>query len=263
MGNTMGPRMSMLLNPAMGVPQANFTASAPAGWGGWQGQQVPSPMMLPQQFMFGPQQMNTDPNFLVAHQQAMLIAKQAYQYAVAQQAMAAAADEWERGSNISGFGAGPNMPNMGVGAFAGRPMGGVQPSLGMGMGMGSAAQPMWGMGTPMFPQGPQSMYAGSTTGALGDANERWTASSAYGDSYGPAATSGTRRSQIMGNGAGPSSLPRAESSGHLQVPASSRSGPRPRTRTAPSNSPLPAQHSGYRSGGEHNRGPPSSWKVGA
>jgi hypothetical protein len=42
-------------------------------------------------------------NMMAAHQQAMMFAKQAYQMAVAQQAMAAAAEEWERGSALSGI----------------------------------------------------------------------------------------------------------------------------------------------------------------
>ena len=71
-------------------------------------------MLPPQQFMFTPPPPNADPAFLAAHQQAMLVAKQAYQFAVAQQAMQAAGDEWERGSNVSAF-AGPGGMNMGMG----------------------------------------------------------------------------------------------------------------------------------------------------
>jgi hypothetical protein len=44
-----------------------------------------------------------DPGMMMAHQQAMFMAKQAYQLAVAQQAMQAAGDEWERASHVGGY----------------------------------------------------------------------------------------------------------------------------------------------------------------
>jgi len=43
------------------------------------------------------------PGMVMAHQQAMFMAKQAYQFAVAQQAMQAAGDEWERASHVGGY----------------------------------------------------------------------------------------------------------------------------------------------------------------
>ena len=98
-----------------------------------------------------------DPAFLAAHQQAMAIAKQTFTYAVAQQALAAANDEWERSSNVSGF------------ATSGAP----QWSYGMGM------QP-----NQMFTPAPRSMYAGSVGGGGG-----WGGTgSVYGDAFGPAPT---------------------------------------------------------------------------
>jgi hypothetical protein len=42
----------------------------------------------------------TDQFFFAAHQQAMLIAKQAYWMALAQQELAAVAEEWARGSSV-------------------------------------------------------------------------------------------------------------------------------------------------------------------
>ena len=92
----MNPRMSAV-NPmmAMGSPlamqmgQMGFGgAPGAAMWGGGMG--MGQPMLSPAQFMVPPP---ADPAFLAAHQQAMAYAKQAYQMAVAQQAMAAAADE--------------------------------------------------------------------------------------------------------------------------------------------------------------------------
>jgi serine/arginine repetitive matrix protein 2 len=87
-----------------------------------------------------------DSTFLAAHQHAMAIAKQTYQMAVAQQAMAAAADEWERGSAV----------------FRG---------LGGGGGL-------WGWGG-MYSSGSRSMYAGSVGGP-----SNWGTASLYGDSIG-------------------------------------------------------------------------------
>lgn len=236
---------------------------------GWQQQAMPSMIMgmgpmtsmtgapgmgmglNPAQFMIPPAQAGADPAFLVAHQQAMHIAKQAYQYAVAQQAMAAAADEWERGSSVSAFTA---------------PGGGV----GMGMGMGGLGaggmNGMWGGGASMFPSGPRSMYAGSNGGgAMSEAG--WGAASVYGESFGP---SNARRSQVPNghvrstSGGGPastigipSSYQRVESASNIQQSTNSSGRPpiRPRTKTAPSGGPLPPQH-------RLSRGPPSSWKVG-
>ncbi|KAL5494781.1 hypothetical protein ACEPAI_243 [Sanghuangporus weigelae] len=205
----------------------------------------------PAQFMVSPPPPGADAAFLAAHRQAMQIAKQAYQYAVAQQAMVAAADEWERGSSVSAFTAPGHAMGMGMGS-----------SMGMGgYGMGGMNN-MWNS-APMFPPAPRSMYAGNA-GGMSEAG--WGAASVYGDAFGPS----TRRSQMpnqqMRNTGGggsasvigfPSSYPRAESTGNIPRSSapSSRDAPRPRTRTAPSNTPLPAQH-------RHSRGPPSSWKVG-
>ena len=112
--------MSMI-NPLM-----NGGMSFPAGGGamGWPQMQQAAPFGG-QQGMFPQPPLNPDPNFLIAHQHAMAIAKQAYQLAVAQQAMAAAGDEWERGSSVSAFG------GMGM-----SPMGGMPGMMPGGYGMG-------------------------------------------------------------------------------------------------------------------------------
>lgn len=178
--------------------------------------------------------MANDPNYMNAHQQALLWAKQAYQLAVAQQAMEAAGDEWERASNVNGpaggsvsgasvlgggFGGGmPPFMGMGNPGMMGMPMGMGMPMMNMGMGMG-----MPGM---LFPPAPASAYGGSTAG------------SAYGG--------GSRIRQNF-----PSS---ASAMGDPPSDAARSRKPRTRTVTAPSNAPLPAQHS------SRLPPPPSSWK---
>ncbi|THH01219.1 hypothetical protein EW026_g1448 [Hermanssonia centrifuga] len=144
--NNMGPRMSMA-NPMM-----NFTPPSPMNWQG----QPNAAMLNPQQFMYPPG--NTDPRFLAAHQQAMMVAKQAYQMAVAQQAMAAANEEWERGSNTSAFG---NMGlGMGMGGMGMNPMG----QMGMPMLPGGYGMNWNNSGAMMFPSS-TSMYGGSVAGS--------------------------------------------------------------------------------------------------
>ena len=234
----MGPRIGMLnpmANPAFATNSIGFN-----GMQMWPQQVMQPGMINPQQFMIPTPPMNADPNFLAAHQQAMLIAKQTYQMAVAQQAMAAAADEWERSSNIGG------MSSMGSGSV----YGGVSMAGGWGPQL-------------MFPSAPRSMYAGSVFGES-DAGGGWGSASVYGESFGPSLATGDRRSQAFrGSGVGvPQSrskvFPRSESSGNLAAPMLGRPAPRPRTKTAPSGSPLPLHHS---SQGLRNATPPTSWKT--
>ena len=68
-----------------------------------------------------------DPGMMIAHQQAMFYAKQAYQFAVAQQAMQAAGDEWERASHVGGYSSPfPAAPaSMYAGSVLGMPAGNV------------------------------------------------------------------------------------------------------------------------------------------
>ena len=244
------------INPLAGSSShMGFAGSNPiAAASPWQGIQNPvMPGMFnmgvnPSQFFVPPTAPPSDPSFFAAHQQAMMVAKQAYQMAVAQQAMAAAGDEWERGSNVGGFGAA---------------------GMGVGSGMGMGWMP------PMFSMSAQSMYAGSSVGGGSNVGVGWGSSSVYGETFGPATIA--RRSQNPANMNFPSdnkhqlssnprsSVPRSESSGNLSsMQPSSRSGgankvaPRQRTRTAPSNAPLPPQHARF--GGRHSPLPPSSWK---
>ena len=195
-----------------------------------------------------------DPRVFAVHQQAMMIAKQTYQLAVAQQAMRDAADEWERGSAVSGWTGGrssastPNMLNMGMGMN-------MNMNTNMGGGMGgypgaagsfamSGAGGMWPSGgVSGFPgnsaRGMYSGYAASEVGGGGGGagGAGWTTSSVYGESFGAPRDrpSRARRQSNMqtsssplgpgsgnGNGSGGSSL------------GVKRDGARPRTRTAPS-----------------------------
>jgi hypothetical protein len=227
---TIPPRMAAL-NPmmAMGNPMAmqmGFAGPPNVAAGAWGGQQNmnmgmgmggggPQQMLSPAQFMVPPP---ADPNFLAAHQHAMMIAKQAYQMAVAQQAMAAAADEWERGSAVGGFG--PAAAGVRGGSVYGGPAVGpagmMQPQFGM-MGMmqqggvggwpGSASASAYGasrsmyggsqLGLPNMDGGmmssSRSEYGGGGRGGNSN-NNNWSSSrSTYGESFGPAQDQYTRR----------------------------------------------------------------------
>src|SRR5882762_44652 len=244
----------------MGAGPTNFSQSAgPPGWNPWQQQGLPSSgLMAPH-----PSQYGQDPNFFAAHQQAMLIAKQTYQMAVAQQALAAAGDEWERNTNIggsqafgptSGFGGGgPGFggANMNMGMFGmGGGMGGFSNGMGMGMPNGwsnglSGARSVYGG----FGGGAQSDYGGVPSGGGG-----WGSKSVYGESFGPSAGDRTSRafSAAPQERQQPSNFSPAkgnrdrgnDSSGHSNRADNgngsssgqlhSRPGPRLRTLTAPS-----------------------------
>ncbi|KAI8981301.1 hypothetical protein BD414DRAFT_96450 [Trametes punicea] len=253
----MGPRMSMFspMMPAGMGPMGpiNVTPPTPIGFA----PPTPQSMFNPAgNFMFPMVPPNADPAFLAAHQQAMLAAKQAFQMAVAQQALAAANEEWERGSTATsmfgGFGA------MGGGMFPG-----PTPSFGgMNMGMGLGVGP-WQ--SPMMFSSAQSMYAGSVIGgselginASGGRAAGWSSRTAYGEPSGYTGTPAERasmvfrNSQLFGPGAGYASGARSEIGG----PTSGRGGQRARTRTSPSDAPLPAPHAKNRGGP-----PPSSWNT--
>ena len=174
------PAASPMFNMGMGIPNA----------GGY-GMNYPAPMP------------NHDPGFLAAHQQAMAIAKQTFQYAVAQQALAAANDEWERNSTMTGYG-GPSPA----------------PQWGYGMGM---------RGSVMIPQAPRSMYAGSIGDGGGGGGWGGTGS-VYGNAFGSvaAAAGGGRNSTLYAQPDLSSGVTTA------QRPV------RPRTKTAPSSASPPA-----------------------
>ncbi|TFK56430.1 hypothetical protein OE88DRAFT_1640383 [Heliocybe sulcata] len=231
----MGPRMNMLNppNPMMGgaMPGMNYSPQPQPQmpWGAWNGA-PPTPMLTPQStgmlsaqsFMIPPPPPNADPNYMVAHERAMMIAKQTYQMAVAQQAMAQAADEWERSSN-----------------YAGSTYGGPASSYhgGMGMGMGG-----WSNGGGMFPAGPRSAYAASDAGS--EMGGGWGSRSVFGESFGP-----PRSSAMPGQGFYP---PRTESMGQMAAP---QRGPRPRTKSSPHDQPKPSP------GNMKKAPPPSSWTA--
>lgn len=159
--------------------QMGFGSRNSVAWGGNM-VHPPSPYLMPPP---------ADPNFLAAHQHAMMYAKQAYQMAVAQQAMAAAGDEWERGSSIAGYG-GSSMISASSSPAMMSPRFGMMP---MGQGYG------WTSPSSVYlPSSSQSTYGGlvnsgggasinnsrSEHGVSGPKN--WPSSkSSYGESFGP------------------------------------------------------------------------------
>jgi len=204
----------------MGTPQQNMSMMMGNPW-----MAQPNPML--QQFMPPPPQ-GTDPQLLAAHQHAMIAAKQAYQFAVAQQAMQAAGDEWERGSAL---------------------------------GWPSSAS------TVMFPTGPRSMYVGSIYGGseYGGPTSGWATGSVYGGGFGPSTSNRnapmTRNHQQ--NGPSPSRNPRTELSS-TNLPEVRQ--PRPRVKTGPDapDRPMATLMQQQQNGRGRTRTPPppSSWKLG-
>ena len=192
-----------------------------------------------------------DPRVFAVHQQAMMIAKQTYQLAVAQQAMRDAADEWERGSAMSGWTGGrssastPNMLNMGMGLNMNMNMGGGGGGMGGYPGSaGSFAMPgaggMWpNGGMSGFPassaRGMYSGYAASEVGGGGGGSGGggWTTSSVYGESFG-APRDRSSRAQRQSNMQMSSSPLGPGGGGGGSSPGAKRDGGRPRTKTAPS-----------------------------
>jgi hypothetical protein len=226
-----------------------------------------------------------DPRVFAAHQQAMLIAKQTYQLAVAHQAMRNAADEWERGSAMSGWGGGSssvgtssvlgmgmnmnmnmNMGGLGAGGFPGDGSSlGMPNAGGMGWSNGGMSGLAGGSGRPMFAGGMGGMYAASE---IGGGSERggavgWATNSVYGESFGAPRdrSRGVRQNQVssMSSSGG--------SAASAQAVAGRREGGRPRTKTAPSsgagqrvnnNAGVKKRVEGYGLVGAVS--PPSSWK---
>ncbi|THU76936.1 hypothetical protein K435DRAFT_703658 [Dendrothele bispora CBS 962.96] len=230
------------------------------GWGSWPQMPPANPQMS--QFMVPPP---NDPAFFAAHQQAMMIAKQAYQMAVAQQAMAAAAEEWERGSTIGGFSSSQSM----YGGVSNSPMMGSPYGMGMGMGMGSGNG--WSTGSVIFPSGPRSsVYGGGAQSEYGGGGGRgggWNSSrSVYGESFGPSSTperqnrpSFGQRSSVF-NPRDSSYFPpvppipqQHKNSSRPSPPAAASAAGNPRNR-AISQPSSPAR--------PQKKAPPSSWKAG-
>ncbi|KAF8135868.1 hypothetical protein K438DRAFT_1639954 [Mycena galopus ATCC 62051] len=205
-------------------------------------------MLSPAQFMVPPP---ADPAFYAAHQQAMMIAKQAYQMAVAQQAMAVAGEEWERGSTVGGLAGRGSVYGGGGGRSV---MGGMQ---GMSMGGWSPG------GGQLFPPAPRSMYGGggarSEYGGGGGGGGNWSSSrSVYGETFGPSTERYTRSSSsgnlaAQGKGSRESGyFPPVSSSPGRQGPSTQRQ----RTASQPATPPR-------NPGAARRPPPPSSWKPGA
>ncbi|KAG8959679.1 hypothetical protein FRC03_007630 [Tulasnella sp. 419] len=232
------------VNPMnMGMPGANMPMGMGSPWE-WNQQQmlmmlanqsmntlpgIGVPSFMPQAGAGGQQQQgNVDPAaFLSAHQQAMLYAKHTFQLAIAQQAMQAAGEEWERSSHAGGS----VMNGMG---------GGGTPLMGMGMNMPMGMSPlgmgMMGMPGMMFPSAPASVYGGSVAGSV------------YGGGSGSRLGVPVPRSGQSDIGLG--SPPNAGKQ-------------RPRTRTASGVGSLPLQHQrnqNQNQGIPRKPSPPSSWK---
>lgn len=255
--STVNPMMAMANPMAM---QMGFGGAPSPAWGSGLNQ----PMLSPAQFMIPPP---ADPNFFAAHQHAMQIAKQAYQMAVAQQAMAAAADEWERGSAIGGFGGGGSVYGGGGGSvYGGSTYGGggssasmMTPNYGMmnmmqgqGGGWSSSASVYGGArsiyGATLSPgdgmiSSSRSEYGGGGRGG----NPNWSSSrSSYGEMTGPS----PRRMVNQGRESGYfPSIPSQSANGKAFLSADSKANARSRTASQPTNPGRPRKAP-----------PPSSWK---
>ncbi|KAF7318582.1 hypothetical protein HMN09_00368700 [Mycena chlorophos] len=269
----MNPQMGMGMGMPMMPPQMPMGMQMPMQpmWPQMQMGMQPQAMLSPGQFMMSPP---SDPNLMAAHQQAMLYAKQAYQMAVAQQAMAAAGEEWERGSTMGGgrapsvFGGSMSVVG-GMGGGAGAGQGALSP-FGMGLAMLNAQN----SGSPMmFPSGPRSMMGGMGGGARseygggGGGGGNWNSSkSVYGESFGPSTErySSSPRTMSSGNLAAMGGGPGKDGGGYFAgaiPPSSSRPGPspggqQPRQRTA--SQPASPARGVRKSPGQQ---PPSSWKA--
>ncbi|KAL0069367.1 hypothetical protein AAF712_003387 [Marasmius tenuissimus] len=255
-GNQMNMNMNMM-NPMMMMPP-NGGFPAPFGWNPTGGSQLQLPS--PSQFMVPPP---TDPSFFTAHQQAMMYAKQAYQMAVAQQAMAAAAEEWERGSAVGGFSSSQSM----YGGFGPATTGSVYGGFGGGNG--------WSTGSVMFPQGGSRTpgyggFSGAKSEYGGGGGGRATSSVYGGSSYGPqerARTQSTmnpsnrmsmmsQRDSMMLNMPPPPPIPQQKTGPTGRSGGPATGGTRNRTVSQPAS---PANNRNARPG---KHGPPSSWKPG-
>ncbi|KAM6498835.1 hypothetical protein JOM56_006783 [Amanita muscaria] len=236
-------RMSTL-NPmmAMGGGMHPMQMGSVPSWNGpWSSPMGQQPMMNGPQYMFPPA---ADPSLLAAHQQAMMIAKQAYQLAVAQQAAVAAGDEWERGSVASGFsGFGRGMPGSHM-----------TPPYGMGMNMNMNMMAMghnWPSGNSgIFPSSARSMFGGISSsrseygGTAGGGG--WNSSkSTYGEAFGPPTgripKPGTTERERGHFPPIPPIPPQAQ-----QASSRTTGSPRPRTTSQPTS--------------RTRKSPPSSWK---
>lgn len=201
-------------------------------------------------------QFNDDPAFLAAHQRALVIAKQAYQMAVAQHAMQMAGEEWERGSNI-GFNSGGSVYGGGSGGSVygsgsgGSVYGSMGPMSMMGMsnmGMLIPPNPWAARSSIAFPSSTGSVYGGinSSQSEYGGTAGGWDTRSVYGDLFTPPSA----RASYVGNGS----------------PNSSASvyggGSRPRAWTGVAPPSIPSSRLSGVPGKPAVKAPPSSWKSG-
>ncbi|OAX35404.1 hypothetical protein K503DRAFT_723070 [Rhizopogon vinicolor AM-OR11-026] len=226
------PGQLMSINPMMGADGAISGMNA-AAWAPWQQQQQLMANMGPMVPQF-----NSDPSFFAAHQHAMMIAKQAYQMAVARHAMAIAGDEWERSSNAGG------------GSVYGGGGGSVYSGMGGGGGMGMLNVPGMGMPTMMPNQWPTGSV--SFPGRIGSSQSEFGGGSrsVYGESFGPSMSS--RSGHVPATYGVPSSSTSAYG-GHA----------RPRAKTGasqPSNLQTQVQTPGRIQTPARKVAPPSSWK---
>ena len=278
------PRMSMGMGTGMGMNPAHNvpfpSALGPMGLQGQWGASAAAPFgdqfnnMSMQNFLnagAGPGGMGpgmnmgagmVDPRVFAVHHHAMMIAKQTYQLAVAQQAMRDAGDEWERGSAISGWTGGRS--SVGAPSMLGMSMGMNSTNMNMGGGGCVSGFPgptgyampgagnMWpgGAAMPGFPGNSMytnNFYAASEVGGSGGPGGRggsagWATSSVYGEAFGAPRDRNSRpfrRGQaggVSGNGdGGGGSGAAGPATGNLK-----RDNGRPRTRTAPSSTSLSA-----------------------
>jgi hypothetical protein len=200
----MGIEMGMGMNPGYNIPFP--TAVGPMGLQGQWGASAAAPFGNPLGDMSMPNLLNAgaghglaggvnaaagmnmgpgmvDPWALLAHQQSMMITKQTYRLAIAQQAMRDATEEWERGSVIGGWSSGrssvdtPSILGMGMGlnmnAGGGGGMGGFPGSSFPVLGSGG----MWpGGAMPGFPENTaRTIFGGNTYAAseIGVAGGGW------------------------------------------------------------------------------------------
>lgn len=269
----------MMIQAAQMPGPMSFGAPNQMLWPGNMNMGAPG-MLSPAQFMVPPP-VTQDQNFLVAHQQAMLIAKQAYQMAVAQQAMAAAGDEWERGSAIGGFGGGGSV----YGGSTASPSLMVPQFMNMNMGMNmNVMQNQWSSGSSVYmPSSSRSMYGGMMGGISSSRSEygggtstgnKWSSSrSTYGENFGPSSAQTRkpgdmpRRPLLSGVSAStrdsgyfptmPPTMPAAQNkndrgSPDLRAPVNN---PRGRTTSQPA---TPTRSPGHP---PRKAAPPSSWKA--
>ncbi|KAG6334651.1 hypothetical protein ID866_4433 [Astraeus odoratus] len=243
-----GGNMRMSVNPMMGMEGSMPSMMTPQGWVPWQ-----QPMGTGMSSVVPPQ-FSSDPVYLAAHQRAMMFAKQAYQMAVAQHAIAMAGEEWERNSNV-GFSSGGSVYGGGSTAsvYSGGGSNVVSRSV-PGPAMGMTGMPSMGMLMPpgQWPGGPvmfpstASMYGGggiSSSQSEFGGGSGWASKSAYGGSFGPSS-----KTNYLQAGQGPSGSS-----------ASAYGGPTPRPRAQTGATPPPSTST--RSPGRNRVAPPSSWKT--